>query len=461
MTAARHFDDARRTAAALSRDGSTFEPLRRIGWEHGAARAHFGRGDLVAAEDRVRDALSMIGIALPRARTGWAALAAGQLVALALGNATRADPDRVVLKELSSAASLLPHRYFYDEDMLRVVGASLLSANLARRARARAAVGPLSHLAAMAGLFRLSRIAQRLFDEAYDSAVVERDWGPASQALLLEAFYHGGMGDFRAAERAATRAAEVCGRTSDPWMLENVETTFSHIEFFTGRFAAARARAVRVTELARERRNTQHEIWGLYLQARSDIPRKQFASARPLLEQALQRLQGQSEIISEIACQGMLAEACLGDGDLQRAEVLALSLVEFAARQLPSAYPTLVGYTGAARVLRHLVEYSYTPARMTAARTLATALWRFALVFPIAKPSAYLHLAHLLRVRGFRRAAHQVFQRGVRHAIASQMPYERALLLDGAASTMSRADLASGLRSSARVILDELGVPAV
>lgn len=456
--AARHFDDAREVAAELSRTGTTFTPLRSARREHGAARAHFGRGDLLTSEARVREVLASFGEQLPQTRVGWVAMVLEQVGAAALGRRAGGNVvSRDVLGELALAASLLPHRYFYEEDVLPVLGTSLLSANLARRAQVRGAVAPSSHLGAMAGLFRLTGLAERFFREAEQNGRANGQWRETAQALALESFHHAGFGRWRQAEDAATRAADACTNTTDPWMHENVQTTLAHVEFFTGRFVEARDRAARVAELARERQNDQHEIWGIYLQARSDIPRGRYASARPLLDAALARLAGGSETISRIACQGMLAETCLGMGELDRAELLAEAVLAEVRERLPSAYPTLVGYTGAASVLRHFAENAPSPSRVRAARGIAVALWRFSSLFPIAAPAAHLHAAHLLRIAGRSGLAHRVFVRGAAQAERLSMPYERAQLLRGAAATSDHVERSRALDRAGREILEGIG----
>jgi hypothetical protein len=307
-----------------------------------------------------------------------------------------------------------------------------------------------------AGFFRLHGMAQRFFDEARRVGIASRQWRDTTQALLLESFYHSGFGHWQKAEQSALRAAELCANTTDPWMIENVETTRAHVEFFTGRFAAARERAQRLTASARDRQNDQHEVWGLYLQARSDLASGQYATARALLEAALGRLQQRPELISQLACSGMLAEACLGQQDVARAEEQAFAVAQLIEARLPSAYPTIVGYTGAARVFRYLLEDASTPARKRGALRLSQALWRFAFLFPMARPAAHLHAGHLLRLAGLAGVAHRVFLRGATEAARFAMPYEQAQLLCGAART-ARGPRARALASDWQALLRGLG----
>lgn len=450
--ASTHFDDARAIAEGLARDNAPIAPLRLARLSHGSARASYGRGAIPACEERVREALSLIGRELPHRRAGWAALAVREGVAR-LASSRSSSAESELLAEVAAATSLLPYRYFFAEDLVPLVGTALLSANLAQRGNvAGAAAGPLSLLAAIAGLFRMSRLARRYFDEARLAATATADWREVAQAAALESIYLLSFARGDDAERAVRRALEACERSRDPWLRENVETTYSHVDYFAGRFGAARRRAETVTTSARDRRNAQHEIWGLYLQARSDVPLGQWSSAAPLLEAALDQLAMHPELLSEVACRGMLAQVQWTRGDSAGAESLARWVGERVRRRLPTAYPSLVGYTSAAWVLRAALEAGPSSARWRAAGDLAIALWRFAAVFPAAFPAACLHTAHLLRIMRLALPARTLFAAGAARAHRWAMPYDRVLLLLGAARAGE-----PGASAAAQQILTTLG----
>ena len=94
------------------------------------------------------------------------------------------------MAEVAAATSMLPYRYFFAEDLVPLVATALLSANLARSGNsAGAAAGPISLLAAMAGLFRMSRVAHRYFDEARRAAWSAGDWRELAESAALESLY--------------------------------------------------------------------------------------------------------------------------------------------------------------------------------------------------------------------------------------------------------------------------------
>jgi hypothetical protein len=451
-TAARHFADARTIALEL---GIVAPRERRARLSLGAARASYGLGDMNVCEDRVRDALALVGRDLPRGRAGWVRMIAREMAARFVPAHKEVDP---VLADASLAASILPYRFFFEEDLVPLVATALLSANLAERGGVAAhAAGPMSLLAAMAGLFRMPRVARRYFDRAQTAAVAASDWREATQAYALESIYLGSFARWDLSEACAKKAIEYCIPTNDPWLRVNAETAYSHLEYFTGRFEDAYRRAVLTEQLATERNNVQHAVWGHYLQSRSDIPRGRWAIAQTHLEAALAGLATHPEMISEVACHGMLARVRYAQGDVADAEHYARTMIERVKTRVAPAYPSMIGYLSASRVLCDLVERQPSPERWKDARELGVAIWRFAAIFPVALPGASLHLAQLLRIAGHTRIAHRVFIAGARRAARSGQPYERAHLLWGAAKTTKDRTTRDALAGEATAIAVALG----
>ena len=397
--AAASFEELRTLGAKLAAANVEHSPAQRSTWSLGAARAHYYRGDIPACEARVRESLALIDRRLPTHKAGWLRLVAREVIASQL-------PARPVNDEAVAGAalavSLLPYRYFFAEDLLPLVATALLASNLARRARIEhLAAGPRSLLAAMAGLFRLSSVARRGFDVATAAATTSGDHREAAQVRALQSMVAGSFGRMGEAEHAARDALVHCRDTSDPWVRENVETTYAHVEYFTGRFADARRRAETVAASARDRGNDQREIWGLYLQARSHLATGAWREAEPLLRTASDRLEAAPEVISQLVTRGLLAQVELARGDLTTAAAHATWVTNELRIRPPTGYPSLVGYTSVAGVWTTLVARDPSPLHRRGARDLASALLRFAALFPVALPWGLVHLARVLGGSGW------------------------------------------------------------
>ncbi len=423
-TATATFAELARVAAALETAGHAFTATRRAKWSLGAARASHCRGDSAGCEDHVRDTLALVGRTLPRGPAGWLGLTVREAIASQRRSDTHDEP---LFADAALAASLLPYRYFFAEDLLPLVATALLSANLARRANAYDhAAGPRSMLAAMAGLCRLSGVARRNFDAAAAAAARHADWREAAQARALESIYQGSFGRMAEAELAARRALEYCAHTTDPWVRENVETAYSHVAFYVGKFDEARRRAELVARTANERGNLQHEIWGLFLQARSDVVTARWSSAESLLRAALHLLQTGPELLSELATRGLFARVRVAQGHHEEAERHASWVTARVRERSPSAYPSLIAYTSAAEVWRILLRREPTRRREREARTIALALWRFAALYPIALSPALVHTGALVERAGLTGLGARLATAAARRAAASGLHHVRA-----------------------------------
>lgn len=458
--AARHYQDLLEATSRSSADAAP--SLSRVArWNHGAARAALGRGDMSASEYHARKTLAAARRVLPDDRWGWVFFGLREAVTRVVPHRRGRDSDSTVDLDAALAASILPYRYFYEQDLVPTIGSALLSANLAARAGNRGgAIGPRSLLGYVAGVFRLHETASRTFAGAQRDAIAERDFREAALSLSTESMYLGGFARWSPAESACHRGLDAAGPLNDPWLSGNLETALTHVEFFSGRISDARRRGARVEELGRHQHTRQQEVWGIYLQARSDIVLERWSSALELLTAATERLTLQREPVSEIACNGMLARTLWQIGDRKRARDLALWVTEEVERTLPPAYPCLVGYTASMHVLCALFEESPTEEHRRLARRMLLSLFRFAAVFPLALPAAFLYAGALLRASGARAAAHATFGWGLYFNRRFEMPEQEHQLLRGVAATTRDPSRAIELVERAERVVATLRAPA-
>jgi hypothetical protein len=457
--AARHYQDLlEATSKSSVNDPRSIARVAR--WNHGAARAALGRGDMGASEYHVRKTLAAARRNLPNHRWGWIALGLREAVTRVvprLGGEASASPIDL---DAALATSILPYRYFYEQDLVPTIASALLSANLAALAGHRGgAIGPRSVLGYVAGVFRLHEAASRSFANAQRDAIEARDFREAALSLSTESMYLGGFARWAPAESACRRGLDAVELLTDPWLSGNLETALTHVEFFSGRVSEARRRAARVEELGRHQHTRQQEVWGIYLQARSDIVLERWSSALELLTKATERLALQREPVSEIACNGMLARTLWELGERRRARELALWVTEEVARTLPPAYPCLVGYTASMHVLCAQFAASPVEEHRRHARSMLLSLFRFAAVFPLALPAAFLYAGVFLRASGARAAAHATFGWGLSLNRRFTMPEQEYQLLRGAAETTDDNRRATELVARAERVVTTLRAP--
>jgi tetratricopeptide (TPR) repeat protein len=314
-------------------------------------------------------------------------------------------------------------------DSAAMVGASLLSVNLAERVSIGWQV-PRSYswLGYVVGLLRQHNLAGRYFARAHEGAERLDDPSEMAFALTVKAVYHIGFAHWEPAEESIKRALALS--ESDVQLHELALTVLGHIEFFTGRFEDSRRRYVELLASARARQNDQHTTWALFSIGRALCAMERFEEARPLLEDARERLQKKSELDSEIICLGLLALTHLRRGEAALARKLAEETLACVRRSRPGGFAVLGGYDAAIEVLLTLWERGAAGGRVDeslvrGALDMLGALTKLTRLFPLAGPANAFHAGRVERLRGHERQARRKFGEGARLADALGMPHER------------------------------------
>jgi hypothetical protein len=306
----------------------------------------------------------------------------------------------------------------------------LLSINAAERSGSDDSV-PRAYtvMGGLTGLLRAGRLSARYFAKAHEVAELRQDLSERAMALAVEIVMKGSLGRWHDCRRAAAPLRELLPELADPLIRQNVVTTLRHVEFFGGRYDAARAHALDLLSAARVSGNRQHTMWGLYFVARSACEAGEFAAAVPLLREACATLATHVETQSEINCIGLLALAELRAGSVDEAHRLADDALARIARSRPTGFPSLDGFSAVATVYRELSTASRGDDDGAAAarwRAVRQALWRFALMYPVALPTALYESGQAQAAAGRTRLARLLFRLSSRYARRYSMAAELA-----------------------------------
>jgi hypothetical protein len=389
---------------------------RRAHWELGLGRASFGLGDLDALERHGLQALELLGQPAPRTRAQWLLLLGRQIAAqltTLVGVAGKAPDPREGQRDAALAAGLLSERYFYHDDVLRMATMVLLAINVSERGSGTWAV-PRAY-SAMGGLTRLLRLhtlSSRYFARAHAAAQAAGDLSEQTTALAVEAVTDGSLGRTANALATADRLRTLLPRLRDPVTREYALTTLCHIDLFLGYDDTAKRHADDLLASARQSGHVQHAMWGRYFVARGQCLEQRWATAIALLERARQTLRDHPETQSEINCGGLLALSHWQAGRHELAQRLADETLARIQRSRPTGFPSLCGYAAVAETYRRLAETSDgAGAKILRQRHTRTrrALWRFAMMFPAALPTALLESGYARAVDA-RLAARALFQ---------------------------------------------------
>jgi tetratricopeptide (TPR) repeat protein len=408
--------------------------------------------------------LGDLGQPLPTSRAGWAPGVVRGLVGQVwrrwgLGRSERRDERRQDLAAAAEAASLITHHFFYTNDAVAMVASSLLSVNLAERAGCPERV-PRSYslLALVAGLIGRRKLAESYLGRARSGAESIHDPAERAFAFIVEAVYHASFGEWPAAERAVTEGLASLEGVHAPAEHELAQTMLGHIEYYTGRLEASRARYAEVLRAAKKSGSQQHATWGLFSMGRSLVQLGRFDEAAALLDEARANLAQKPELQSEIICLGLSALAQHRRGEPELAERLAAETLARISRSRPTGFPAIDGYAGAAMVFLELWKSAPEHAEhRQRALALVTAMDKFARQFPMARPTALVYRGLCDLERGAPRKASRAFVAAQARAKELGMPREEARALFGRALAAPDAATRGPLFDEAEAIFQRIG----
>ena len=390
------------------------------------AEAAFALADLAACRQDAQAALRDIHRPLPTTRKGWS---------LRLRRGVAADPasprSRGRLARIRGRAAglrggrgggpagrvvLLLHRRLGPHD-----GGGGAGTNLAEQAGASAlSIESFAQLGYIAGLMGMDAVARFYFGRAAHMAEATKDSRALAVGLYFHAFHDLGRGRWADVEARGGNAIALLDDIGDPQAADVARTIVGHAIFFQGRIEEAGAWHQSLANSARRRANRQHLGWGLALEARSLLETGRAAEAVPLLEEARATLAGLADALSIAMCEGLLASAYLGDGQLDGARALTATLAPAAGRcrAAAGALPAQAYLAAAEVALACRVRAPDDQGLRDAARTASRDLRRFARMFPIARPASLRIRAEVAAQAGSRRKTAALAQRGLHQAKA-------------------------------------------
>ncbi|MBP6632616.1 MAG: protein kinase [Kofleriaceae bacterium] len=398
---------------------------RRARWERWLGEAAYALGDLAACARHTRAAIDLLGHRLPRGRAGHTGALLAGVTRRVLGVRPRRAPD-ADRAEAALAAARMTSCYFFDDDALAMLGASLMAVNLAERSAAAVPVAEAySQLGYVAGLARMPAVAERYFARALATAESTGDVLGWIKTRYTVAAYQIGLGGWDLARTEAAAAQARARELRNPQEVEVGHTILGHVDFCVGDLAGSRQASQALLDSARARANKQHEAWGLYTVGRADLYADRLEDALAGFEQAAARLADLRDHASSILCGGLHAWAVARAGDVDGAVRRADEVTSLIGRRMPSVFTIAEGFVGAAEA--YLLAQRARPERgrdQASARAIGN-LGRFARTFALARPAAARLDGERLVLAGRTRAGRRALTRALRLAEVMALPYDQ------------------------------------
>jgi tetratricopeptide (TPR) repeat protein len=273
-------------------------------------------------------------------------------------------------------------------------------------------------------------LAQLYRRQAYEAIDSVSDLGARAWVLELTGIYSMTIGEWNQAREDLEQAVELAHRIGDWRRWEESLSALSQWNYFQGNLTRCVDQSQQVWSLARQRGDDQAQIWGLSGHAVGAMRLGQRDEARDLSETASSLAERNAGISEVIWATGSLAVVRWRRGLASAAREAAEEATRRIAQSRPTAYYTLEGYASVAEV--YLADWETSndrnPTKRAAIASLSwnacKALHKFARVFPIGQPRAWLLQGSANWLSGKPTKAHDAWRKSLAAAERFTMPYE-------------------------------------
>lgn len=463
-------------AAAPDGAGSKAAPegdlLEQVRLQRQLGEAHLGSGNMPAGRLHLEQALAWLGWPVPHGRWRlWGSLW-GQFVrqvlhliwpARFLGQAK----NKAIFLEASHIGVALGLIYYLTRETGLLLAIGLRTLNLGELA------GPSPELArsygnmcVIAGLIPMHALARVYRRRAQETAAQIQQLSARAWVLTVTGVYSAGVGHWNEAQTALEQAVTLCERVGDRRRWEESLSQGAMVYLLQGQFTQSAVRYSDVYASAYDRGDPQLQVWGLNGIARCLLTFGQVEQALDLLDLACCLLAEEVGPLSAINTYGTLALTYLRRGDAAQARQAADRVAQLTGQSSRSSYYVLQGHACVAEVYLSLWQKqlvvpmtaqstgreSYVPTGhptnelpilpsndstpphphhlttlQSTAQWVCTELHRFAKIFPIAQPQAWLWQGVYDRLAGRPAQARRAWQKSLAAAEKLAMPYEQGL----------------------------------
>lgn len=421
----------------------TKDRLRQARWERQRGQAYLRMGLISESRERLERTLLLLGRPMPGRQAHLIYSLAVQLLRQTSHRLRPPAPEKrppqeiAALTEAARAYALLSEIYYFSNETTRGIYTSLRTLNLAERAGPSPVLArAYSNMCIACSVSGLDRLALAYSSRALETAVNIQDLAAQAWALMVGGLYLLGTGQHAQADQNISQAIEIWEKLGDRHRLGESMGLLAWALYFRGEFEQCRQTYQKICEAGRRDSDAQQRTWGLVGQAecllRMDGANNADEATR-LLEEALPLLSERIGMVEEIRVYGALALASLRQGNLVRAREMADLAAQHIAQFPPVAMGIIEGYCGTVEVYLALHARSQdAPAAERrqadrAAKTMCRALRRFARIFTVAQPRAWLLQGRYEYQKGRLGAAQLAWQRSLEAAQRLKMPHEEQL----------------------------------
>ncbi|HEY9857396.1 MAG TPA: adenylate/guanylate cyclase domain-containing protein [Stenomitos sp.] len=414
---------------------------RRGSWEHCLAEAYMGLGHLADCAAHVRKAMALQDVPVPSGKLGLIAEVLALLVEEVRHYRMReaslpgaAERERLI--ERARLYRTLGMVHYYANDTLGSIHAILKAKSLASKAGPSAELAVATGgLAVAAGLVPNHALAASYVEKALQGLDGVEDLNLRAQTLIRVSLCEIAVGNWERARSVSAEALGICERLGDRRQFDESIVQLALAHRYPGDFRGAAGLYQRLYDMASSYGNDHHRSWALDGTAIMRLREGAFDEADRLLSEASTLTAGNPDPMERTNHLSQEALLHLRRGEVASAWRVAKTAAELSSQSPPTAVYAIDGLSTSLEVFlalweEHLTELSVSDREMERwVRRSLGILKKFATLFPIAQPRAWLLQGRYEWLKGKRARAARAWTRALAEAERLGMRWEQGLVL--------------------------------
>jgi tetratricopeptide (TPR) repeat protein len=249
---------------------------------------------------------------------------------------------------------------------------------------------------------------------------------------LVTGVYYAGLGQWPTAHGLFDEVIKISEKLGDRRHWDDGVTNMVMVNYFQGEFASALDLADSFYASASRRGDVNNQAWALKEQAycalalgQRDVVEACVTKLHALFSEHAKRVASDEPL--KIDVYGLFAITRLRAGQREAAWEVAEQALQWIAHSSPTSYPALLGYASVAEVCLALWQGEAQSPLKVAAQQACKGLHKFAGVFPIGRPRAWLWQGHYEWRAGRHAQARQAWHKSLEAGRKLMMPYSVGL----------------------------------
>lgn len=463
-------------------------PQRRAHWELQLGKAYVHWRRLGEGRKHLEQGLARLNFGIPAGQASLVKSLLGQVwqqvryrFFRGRGPVVPAE-SRAILLEAARAYEALLEVYYFANEMTSTLYAAFRALNLAEAAGLSPELARgYTSVGAIIGFVPLHGVANVYCRHALDIARKLDDMPAQIWVSLGTGIYYAGVGHWRKAHQLLREVVALSEELGDGLRWDDGISNLVLVNYFQGEVAAALKLSEDLYRSAGRRSDAHNQAWALRGKVYCLLAMGEFEPALGCLETLQGLLAGEADVVDEalhIDTHSLLALVYLHQGSDAQALAQADEAAKLIARSSPTSFPSLVGYAGVAEVYLRLwgrelagelrlagngtagAGLQHRPLKIRARRA-CEAMMKFARVFPIGEPRAWLWQGWFDQLSGHPLKARRAWQKSLALAGRLAMPYEQGLAHSSLGQSLPPDDPARSRHlACAGEILARLGLAA-